>query len=406
MDCTLFDTAVGQCGLAWTGRGIRALQLPESTVALTVDRLWVSAGGPAGRGPSLDQLRAQPTELPAPIAQAVAEVRGLLEGQPYDLRGIELDLGHISAFERRVYEATRRIPAGQTLTYGELAQRIEAPGASRAVGRALGRNPYVIIVPCHRILAAGGRAGGFSAHGGLVMKMRLLAIEAKLTSRSPSLFDDGGDFDFDPAVALEHLRTADPQLAELMARAGPFRMQVDRLSDVFVALARAIVGQQLSGAAAATIFTRLRALFPNGHLGFTAAQLQRVGDERLRQVGLSRAKLAALRDLAERQLDGRLPDLAALKSMSDDEVVSALTEVRGIGRWTAQMLLMFRLGRSDVLPIDDLGIRQGYALTFPHDAQAGDQVVSALEKRAQCWRPYRSAACWYLWRALDLARVK
>ena len=179
MDCTLFDTAVGQCGLAWTGRGIRALQLPESTVALTVGRLWVSAGGPAGRGPSLDQLRAQPTELPAPIAQAVAEVRGLLEGQPYDLRGIELDLGHISAFERRVYEATRRIPAGQTLTYGELAQRIEAPGASRAVGRALGRNPYVIIVPCHRILAAGGRAGGFSAHGGLVMKMRLLAIEAK-----------------------------------------------------------------------------------------------------------------------------------------------------------------------------------------------------------------------------------
>lgn len=404
MDCTLFDTPLGLCGLAWSDRGIRALQLPESTAALTVSRLWLAAGGDAGEGPTLDQLRTQTTRLPASIEQAIAEVRGLLAGEPFDLLGIALDDAHVSRFERGVYDAARQIPAGQTVTYGELAQRISAPGASRAVGRALGRNPFVIIVPCHRILAAGGRAGGFSAHGGLVTKMKLLAIEATLTSRAPSLFDDGADFAFDPAVAVEHLRAADPQLATLIDRVGPFRLQLDRLGDVFVALARAIVSQQLSGAAAATIFARLRALFPNGHLGFSAAQLQRVSDQRLREAGLSRAKLAALRDLATRQLAGQLPDLAALRTMPDEAVIAALTEVRGIGRWTAEMLLMFRLGRADVLPVDDLGIRQGYALTFPDRNGQPDDPVAALQARARRWQPYRSVASWYLWRAVDLAR--
>lgn len=429
MDCTLFDTPFGRCGLAWTERGIRALQLPEATAALTVDRLWLSAGGESwagdggspgndGRGgtggngssagrPTLSALLERGSSgRPPVIEQAIAEVQGLLEGRHFDLRGIALDDRHVSAFERRVYDAAREIPAGQTVTYGQLAQRIASPAASRAVGRALGRNPFVIIVPCHRILAAGGRAGGFSAHGGLVTKMKLLAVEATMASRAPSLFDDEAGFDFDPVVAVEHLRTADPRLAELIDRVGPFRLQRDRMSDVFLALARAIVGQQLSNAAAATIFARLRALFPNGHLGFSAAQLQRVGDERLRQAGLSQAKLAALRDLAARQLDGRLPDLAALQAMTDDEAIARLTECRGIGRWTVEMLLMFRLGRADVLPVDDLGIRQGYALAFPRGGRRIDDVAAALADRGQRWKPYRTVASWYLWRAVDLARQR
>lgn len=410
LDCTLFDTALGRCGLAWSGRGIRALQLPESSTAVTVDRLWSSAGGAAGQGPTAASLAATSLpslpSLPPGIRLAIEEVRGLLEGQAFDLRGLELDPGHVTPFEWRVYEAAREIPIGHTVTYGELARQVDAPGAARAVGRALGRNPYVLIVPCHRILAAGGRPGGFSSHGGLVTKMRLLAIEASLRSRGPTLFDDAEGFGFDPAVAVEHLRAADPKLSALIDAVGPFRMQLDRMSEVFPALARAIVSQQLSAAAAATIFTRLRALFPNGHLGFSAAQLQRVADEKLREVGLSRAKLAALRDLACRQLDGSLPDLAGLKAMSDEEVIAALTQVRGIGRWTVEMLLMFRLGRADVLPLDDLGIRQGYALAFPRRGRRIDDIAVALRDRGRRWQPYRTVASWYLWRAVDQARVR
>lgn len=428
MDCTLFDTTFGRCGLAWTERGIRALQFPEATAALTVDRLWSSAGGDrrdggdvgevgdGGDGDHVGRDAGRPTLAtlvargsagrPPMIEQAIAEVRGLLEGRPFDLRGIALDDRHVSPFERRVYDAAREIPAGQTVTYGELARRIDAPAASRAVGGALGRNPFVIIVPCHRVLAAGGRAGGFSAHGGLVTKMKLLAVEATMASRAPSLFDEAAGFDFDPLVAIEQLRVADPRLAELIDRVGPFRMQLDGMSDVFLALARAIVAQQLSSAAAATIFARLRALFPNGHLGFSAAQLQRVGDERLREAGLSQAKAAALRDLAARQLDGRLPDLAALRALSDEAAISVLTECRGIGRWTVEMLLMFRLGRADVLPLDDLGIRQGYSLTYPRGGRRIGDVVAALAERGQRWKPYRTVASWYLWRAVDLARQR
>ncbi len=402
--CTLFDTAVGRCGLAWGEQGIRALQLPEGSDARTAARLWRAAGGLPGELPVPDAIRATP--LAAPIVQAVSEVTGLLEGRPFDLRGIELDQRSLSPFNRRVYQAARDIPAGQTLTYGDLARRIAVPGAARAVGQALGANPFVIIVPCHRVLAAGGKPGGFSAHGGLAMKMKLLAIEAAMTSRPASLFDEGERFGFEPQVAIEHLRAADPTLAALIDRVGPFRMQLDRMSDVFLALARAIIGQQLSGAAAATIFARVRALYPNGHLGFSAAQLQRTSDVRLRSAGLSQAKLLALRDLAARQLDGRLPDLPALRDMPDEAAIAALTEVRGIGRWTAEMLLMFRLGRPDVLPVDDLGIRQGFALTFARGGKAGSRTASALVARGRRWAPYRSVASWYLWRAVDLARAR
>ena len=402
ISCALFDTPIGRCGLAWGDQGIRALQLPEGSDTKTVGRLWRSADGLPGEAPAPDGLRATPTA--APIAQAIAEVTGLLEGRLFDLSGIELDQRTIAPFQRRVYAAARAIPAGQTVTYGELARRIEAPTASRAVGQALGHNPFVIIVPCHRVLAAGGRPGGFSASGGVVTKMKLLAIEAAFTSRAPSLFDDSERFGFDPVIAIEHLRAADPQLAALIDRVGPFRMQLDRINDVFMALARAIVGQQLSPAAAATIFARVRALFPNGHAGFSAAQFQRQSDARLRAAGLSQGKLAALRDLATRQLDGRLPDVAALRALTDDDATAVLTEVRGIGRWTAEMLLMFRLGRPDVLPVDDMGIRQGFTLTFGRRGQRIDDVAAALIARGQRWAPYRSVASWYLWRAVDLAR--
>ena len=162
---TLFDTAIGRCGIAWGPRGIVALQLPEATPAATRARLH-------RRCP--EAVEAEPPET---VRDAIAAIAALLRGEPCDLGSIDLDMGDVPEFHRRVYAVARTIPPGRTLTYGEVAARLGEPGAARAVGQALGRNPFAIIVPCHRVVAAGGRLGGFSAGGGAATKRRILAIE-------------------------------------------------------------------------------------------------------------------------------------------------------------------------------------------------------------------------------------
>ena len=161
---TLFDTAIGRCGIAWGERGIVGLQLPEPDGA--------ARGRLLSRYP--DAVEAPP---PPPVRDAIARVTELLDGGTPDLDGIELDWTGVGDFERAVYEATRRIPRGRTRSYGEIAADVGDPGAARAVGQALGRNPFPIVVPCHRVLAADGRPGGFSAPGGVATKLRMLAIE-------------------------------------------------------------------------------------------------------------------------------------------------------------------------------------------------------------------------------------
>jgi methylated-DNA-[protein]-cysteine S-methyltransferase len=162
---SLFDTAIGRCGIAWSAAGIVALQLPEASEDATRARLGKTCPA-AAEG------------LPPPTVEAViTEVCALLRGASADLSGIVLDMAAVPDFERRVYAVARQIPAGQTLTYGAVALRLGMPGAARAVGRALGRNPFAIIVPCHRVVAAGGAMGGFSAGGGVATKRRILAIE-------------------------------------------------------------------------------------------------------------------------------------------------------------------------------------------------------------------------------------
>jgi methylated-DNA-[protein]-cysteine S-methyltransferase len=172
----LFDTAIGRCGIAWAEDGIRAVQLPEGDDAATVTRL-------RRRSP-----RSTEVEPPASIRQAMEGIAALMRGQGVDLCGIPLDMGGVPAFRRRVYEATRRIPPGSTRTYGEIAALLGVPGAARAVGQALGHNPFAPVVPCHRVLAANGRPGGFSAHGALATKLRMLLIE-RAAFGAPGLFD-------------------------------------------------------------------------------------------------------------------------------------------------------------------------------------------------------------------------
>ncbi len=203
---------------------------------------------------------------------------------------------------------------------------------------------------------------------------------------------------FDPEAALAHLRQADPILARLIDRVGPFAIRRDDTGTVFSALMRSIVYQQLSGKAAATILGRVRALFRGD--GPTPEKLLRASDEKLRGAGLSRSKVLSLRDLARRMKAGELPTLQQIQLMEDEAIIESLTAVRGIGRWTAEMLLIFRLGRPDVLPVDDYGVRKGFALVFRKRAlPTGDQ----LRKHGARWKPYRSVASWYLWRALDPA---
>ena len=208
------------------------------------------------------------------------------------------------------------------------------------------------------------------------------------------------EFGFDPGKAVRHLKGADPALGEIMARIGPFAMELKSSRSLFGALAEAIVYQQLSNKAAATIYGRVEALFPRAKDGFTPRHILKASDESLRGCGLSRAKVLAVQDLARRVHGGELPTLeqAQAQALGDEELIERLVAVRGIGRWSAEMFLMFRLGRPDVLPLDDYSLRKAYAKAFRKRALPSPQ---ALEKHGEKWRPYRTVASWYLWRTLE-----
>jgi DNA-3-methyladenine glycosylase II len=200
--------------------------------------------------------------------------------------------------------------------------------------------------------------------------------------------------DLDYTKARRLLARRDPVLRDLMRAHGPCGLQARQHTDPFKALIRAIVGQQLSTKAAATIFSRFEALFDSFP---TPAQVIAVSDERLRSVGLSGQKTAYLRDLCRRIEDGSLP-LDALDHLDDESVVERLTQVKGIGRWTAEMFLIFRLLRPDVLPVGDLGIVKAVQRAYKlRKAPTPDR----LTRIGEAWRPYRSVACWYLWASLN-----
>jgi DNA-3-methyladenine glycosylase II len=208
--------------------------------------------------------------------------------------------------------------------------------------------------------------------------------------------DTGSGLCYDAGAAVKHLAKADPVLARLMKRAGPFALKTRHLHNPFEALARNIVFQQLHGSAAEAIHRRVIELFGGGRL--RPQDVLGASEEALRGVGLSGAKTAALKDLAAKTLDGTVPTLARLKRMGDEEIVERLTQVRGIGRWTVEMLLMFRLGRPDVLPVGDFAVRKGFMVAYGLDEMPKPK---ALELHAEAWRPYRSVASWYMWRALE-----
>jgi len=204
---------------------------------------------------------------------------------------------------------------------------------------------------------------------------------------------------------LEHLKAADKKLGGLIERVGPFTMKLDSSASPFESLLESILYQQLNGKAAATIHGRVKDCFG----GDPAPQLMLdTPDDRLRACGVSGNKIKAFKDLAAKTLDGTVPTHAAIKKLSDAEIIERLTAVRGIGAWTVEMLLIFRLGRPDVFPVTDYGVRKGFALTFQKipktRALKAEDLPKAdvMLKRAKKWSPYRSVASWYMWRACDL----
>ena len=200
------------------------------------------------------------------------------------------------------------------------------------------------------------------------------------------------------AAAIRHLTTADPILGALIAKVGPCDLQPDRARPPFQALVQAVAHQQLNGKAANTILARFVALFAHGRFP-SAKEVFDVEASALTGVGFSRAKAGYVKDIARMALEGVVPGNGQIKRMSDDEIVARLTQIKGVGRWTVEMLLIFTLGRPDVLPVDDYGIRQGFTIAYrkrklPEPAQ--------ILKHGERWKPYRTTASWYLWRAVDL----
>jgi 3-methyladenine DNA glycosylase/8-oxoguanine DNA glycosylase len=214
----------------------------------------------------------------------------------------------------------------------------------------------------------------------------------------------------DHSAACEHLSRVDRHLAKIIAKSGPCRWQQETTQNIFEALFESIIYQQLNGKVAATITQRVKALFPENtkrlrtRRGLVAAfptpeQILAAPEELLRSAGLSQAKMLAIRDLAAKTVDGTVPPLRQANRMSDEELIERLDTVRGIGRWTVEMLLIFRLGRPDVLPVDDYGVRKGFAKMQKLAELPKPKELLAYGER---WRPYRSVASWYMWRAAEM----
>jgi len=204
---------------------------------------------------------------------------------------------------------------------------------------------------------------------------------------------------FDLRLAMDSLAAKDPQLAPLIRGTQEFRIESDGSKSPYEALLEAIAYQSISGKAAATIYGRIKALSGNGRAP-SPQQMLKLRKPVLRKAGLSGAKVLAMKDLAQKTLDGVVPTLEQAEKLSDEELVERLVSVRGIGAWTVEMFLIFRLGRPDVLPIHDLGVKKGWSITYGKKYMPKPKELLAFGER---WRPYRTVASWYMWRAFERA---
>ncbi|MHC5541977.1 MGMT family protein, partial [Singulisphaera rosea] len=259
----------------------------------------------------------------------------------------------------------------------------------RAVGQALGKNPIALIIPCHRILAAGGKPGGFSAHGGRSTKAWMLAVEGAPMGAPATLNSEKDLRRLAPSLVAR-----DSRLTACLARPIVFKRKGGE--SPYACLFSAVVHQQLSPKAASTILGRVKSLYPDE--GIPGPQeLLETPDESLRAAGLSGAKTASLKDLAAKTFDGTVPSSQEIQSLSDEEIVKRLVSIRGVGRWTVEMLLIFHLGRMDVLPADDYALRRVVGEIYELGEVPNPKQLLAL---GESWRPLRTVASLYFWNSL------
>ncbi len=372
---TVFAADDGFVGLAWTPAGVQRLVLGmrEERTRETLERDAMDL-----------KWRTRPG---GDVGAVVRRIKAHLKGRNDDFLDVPVDLSRQGTFSRRVLEELRRVPPGRVTTYGELAATAGRPGAARAVGRIMGSNPVPLVVPCHRCLGKDGSLTGFSTDGGIGIKARMLQREGFIANER---YEEG----------LRHLRKVDPLLKKVIHRAGPYRALPDKPQPPWDTLVTAIVHQQLSVKAGRTIAGRVRDLTP-GRKFPTPAEMRGIPFETLRNAGLSGQKTSYVLDLAEKVHSGAL-DLRALKKMDDETVIAELTQVRGIGRWSAQMHLLFHLDRLDVLPTGDLGLQMAAARLYGLDEKA---TPAQLEEIAAPWAPFRSMGSWYLWRSLEAGGI-
>jgi len=378
-----FTTEMGVCGIAWNEQGVTHFLLPDAEASQIVKQLKRYTGN--------NLCAAKP---PAWIKALVKDVKSHLKGKMQDFSQVPICLSDSSEFVRAIYRETQRIPAGKVLTYGELAAQLGKPGAMRAVGAALGKNPVPLLVPCHRIVAAAGKMGGFSSPGGIQTKLQLLDSEG-VCLIPPSTIADAAQW----RKAVAQLQKKDTLFAQMAKRVAPFSFQPHLRDEPVAALVSAIVSQQLSTKVAATIFERVRTL-TEVYGEISAERILALPDQTLRQAGLSQMKVSFLKDLALHYVNGKLSRLEKLQSMSDEQIIREFTQIKGVGRWTVEMFLIFNLGRTDVFPVLDFGIRKGVAKLYELDELPDPQAMPGYGEN---WRPFRSVASLYLWRYQDLA---
>lgn len=378
----IFPVANAFCGIAWCERGVTHFLLPEITTARMQKEL------------QLVTAQCEPAQkMPTWIARLIRQIAAHLKGKAQDFSAIPVFIEKATPFMRAVYDAARRIPAGEVVSYAELARRIKKPGAVRAVGTALGKNPVPLIIPCHRIIAASGKLGGFSAQGGLDAKKMLLHCEG-VSVEKPQLMASAAQWRAGVRFLLQ-----DKQFRQLHKQVGEFAFQPQHNAEPLDVFIQAIVSQQLSTKVATTIFERVNQLVSKRGKP-CAKTLLSLPDATLRGAGLSGMKVAYLKDLAQHALRGELPSLAEAKAMSDEQLVRCFTAIKGIGRWSVEMYLIFDLGRADIFPVDDYGIRK--AIMQLHNL-AELPPAKAMAQYGEAWKPYRSIASLYLWRLLDNA---
>lgn len=378
---TLFDTQLGKCGIAWKkpsppneNQRVIGFQLPEATAQLTEARIVErTAAHKAGT-------------IPSWIGEIIKRVKLHLKGQVQDFKDIDLDTDAVGQFAKQVYETARAIPTGRTITYGQLAEMSGNPGAARAVGRVMSKNPIPLIIPCHRVLASGSKPGGFSAHGGLATKMKMLDIEGA-TLGPPATIRSKRDL----KQAAVQLGKRDPQLAPLLSQPIDFKMISEH--SPYETLLTAVIHQQLSPKAAETILGRIMTLYQDLKLP-EPADLLKTPDYQLRGAGLSRSKTKAVKDIATHAIEGLVPTSEEILALSDNEIIKRLTSIYGVGRWTVEMMLIFNLSRMDVLPVDDYSLRRSIAEVY---GMTGIPTPKEVDRLGELWRPYRTVASLYLW---------